>query len=457
MSRAPERRSPVATVRRQAREHSGALFAFLARGWASGAGLVLVLLATTRLTPAEQGYFFTFQTLLFFQFFLELGFAVVLTQFVSHEWAHLHLEGGGVEGDPMARARLAGMVQLARRWYARASAGFLIVAAPAGALFFAERGEGGVEWLAPWLALCVAQALAILYSPLPALLEGTGDVSRSQRSLLTANIAAGVAAWAALILGAGLWAAAIQVAVRASFALVLLLPATRAIRAPLPAGAPRVDDREWRPAFTHQQLRIAASWGAGLVMFHSFTPIAFALQGAVVAGQVGVMMQAFHGVNQLASAWLTAAQPRMGHLGSLRRFEELRGLMRTTLVRCTATATMLAAGIFGAIVLLHWWRPEQAERFGGPGMAAAFLAAAVLLQVSNVWTAAIRFQKLEPFVALAWIGAMLITGLCVLLGLMVGGIGFGLALLAGAILLSVGGKVIGDRELTRIAGQQRWA
>jgi hypothetical protein len=192
-------------------------------------------------------------------------------------------------------------------------------------------------------------------------------------------------------------------------------------------------------------------------MFHSFTPIAFALQGAVVAGQVGVMMQAFHGMNQLASAWLTAAQPRMGHLGSLRRLEELRGLMRTTLVRCTATATMLAAGIFGAIVLLHWWRPEQAERFGGPGMAAAFLAAAVLLQVSNVWTAAIRFQKLEPFVALAWIGAMLITGLCVLLGLMLGGIGFGLALLAGAILLSVGGKVIGDRELTRIAGQQRWA
>ncbi|MDP2326916.1 MAG: hypothetical protein Q8M79_02395, partial [Dehalococcoidia bacterium] len=156
MSRASEPRGPVATVRHHAREHSGALFAFLARGWASGAGLVLVLLATTRLSPAEQGYFFTFQTLLFFQFFLELGFAVVLTQFVAHEWAHLHLDGGRVEGDPMARARLAGMVRLARRWYAGASAGFLILGAPAGALFFARRGEGGVEWLAPWLALCVA-------------------------------------------------------------------------------------------------------------------------------------------------------------------------------------------------------------------------------------------------------------------------------------------------------------
>ena len=57
-----------AQIARQLSEHSGALFAFLARGWASFAGLVLVLLATTRLDAAEQGYFFTFQTLLQFQF-----------------------------------------------------------------------------------------------------------------------------------------------------------------------------------------------------------------------------------------------------------------------------------------------------------------------------------------------------------------------------------------------------
>lgn len=127
---------------RLADEHRGSLYAFLARAWASAAGIVLVVLVTTRLTAVEQGYFFTFQTLLMLQVLLELGFAVVLSQFVSHEWAHLRIEDGRIAGNREAHARLAGMVRLARRWYLGASVGFLLLVAPAGVLFF-QLGETG--------------------------------------------------------------------------------------------------------------------------------------------------------------------------------------------------------------------------------------------------------------------------------------------------------------------------
>ncbi|MCA9847263.1 MAG: hypothetical protein KC472_04780 [Dehalococcoidia bacterium] len=419
-----------AQIARQLSEHSGALFAFLARGWASFAGLVLVLLATTRLDAAEQGYFFTFQTLLQFQFLLELGFAVVLTQYVSHEWAHLHVEGGHVEGDPAARARLAGLIRLARRWYLGVSVGFLVIAAPAGAGFFAWRGEAGVDWLLPWLALCGAQAIAIHYTPLPSMLEGTGDVARSQRSLLTANIVAALGTWAALLGGAGLWAAPVQVGLRALVALALLLPATRVLRhIPVAAEEIRAHEPEWRDAFRRQQIRIAASWAAGLLMFQSFTPIAFAVRGAVVAGQVGVLVQAFHAVNQLASAWLTAAQPQMGRLGSLGRIEELRHLVRVTLSRSLGTALLLASASFAALGLLEWLRPEYAERFGSLWMAAGFLTAAVVLQVTNVWTAVVRFQRQEPFVMVMWVSSALVAASNLILGSLWGGTGIALGFL----------------------------
>lgn len=440
-------------VRAQLHEHSGALFTFLARAWASGAGLVLVLLVTTHLSAAEQGYFFLFQTMLQFQFLVELGFAVVLTQFVSHEWAHLALRGGVVEGDPAARARLAGLMRLARRWYWSAGAGFFVLSAPVGVLFFSVGSEGDVAWQAPWLALCGAQAVALLYTPLPALLEGTGDVARSQRTLLIANIVAGVGAWLALLGGLGLWAPPVQVGLRALVALALLLPATRPLRHVHASTEDTAQAGGWRPAFFRQQARIAASWSAGLLMFQSLTPIAFAVQGAVVAGQVGVLVQAFSAVNQLGSAWLTAAQPRMGHLGSLGRFAELRALIQVTLLRCVGTAALLAGGVFGGLTLLHWLRPEQAERFGTLPMAAAFLGTGVVLQVSNVWTAAVRFQREEPFVIVAWVSALAVVVSNFALGYAAGGTGIAIGFLfvIGVVLVPCVGVITRARlrALTR--------
>lgn len=422
-------------VHAQIHEHSGVLFAFLARGWASAAGLVLVLLVTTHLSDVEQGYFFLFQALLQFQFLVELGFAMVLTQFVSHESAHLVLRGEGVEGATGARARLVGLVRLARRWYLAAAMAFFVLGAPAGVILLSSGGGGEVAWRAPWLALCGAQAVALLCCPLPALLEGTGDVARSQRDLLIANVVAAIGAWLALLGGAGLWAAPVQVGLRASVALALLLPATQHLRHLTTEGAAQADD--WQPAFFRQQARIAASWFAGMLMFQSFTPIAFAVHGAVMAGQVGVLVQAFSAVNQLGTVWLTAAQPRMGHLGSLGRFGDLRSLMRRTLLRCIGTSALLAGLVFGGLAALDWLRPEHTHRFGSLPMAAAFLGAAVILQASNVYTAAIRFQRQEPFVAVSWVSALAVVVSNFALGYAGGGTGIaiGFALVVGAILV----------------------
>ncbi len=440
------------TVRTRVGEHSGALFAFLARGWASFAGLVLVVLATTQLTAGEQGYFFTFQTLLHFQFLFELGFAVVLTQFVSHEWAHLRIEDGRVEGDQRARLRLAGLVRLARRWYAGVALSFVAVGAPAGAAFFAWRGDGGVDWVGPWIALCLAQGLAILYTPLPSMLEGIGDVARSQRSLLVANVAAAFAAWGALAAGFGLWAAPVQIGVRATVALTILLPATRPLRrVAADASDVRAVEGEWRPSFVRQQVRIAASWFGGLLTFQTFTPITFAVLGPVGAGQVGVLVQAFHAVNQLASAWLTAIQPTMGRLGSLGRFEELRGVVRLTTIRCMGTAAALALAVFTGLALVEWLSPRYAERFGSLSMAACFLTAAVAIQWPNVRTSVIRFQKMDPFVWVAWCAALATVTSTIVLGQLFGGVGIAAGFLATVVgVLGVVQHLVYRRSMSRL-------
>ena len=87
-------------------------FTVLARFWAGAAGLVTVLLIARFLTPAEQGYYYTFGSLVAMQMIFELGFSFVILQLASHERARLSISADyEITGEPVAHARLASVIQ----------------------------------------------------------------------------------------------------------------------------------------------------------------------------------------------------------------------------------------------------------------------------------------------------------------------------------------------------------
>src|SRR6516162_4658827 len=72
-----------------------------------------VLLIVHFLTPIEQGYYYTLFSLVSLQLIFELGFSFVILQLAAHESVHLTLGlDGRIEGDPMAHARLASVLQI---------------------------------------------------------------------------------------------------------------------------------------------------------------------------------------------------------------------------------------------------------------------------------------------------------------------------------------------------------
>ena len=62
-----------------------------ARIFQAFAGVVSVFIIATFLSGPEQGYFFTFNSILAIQIFFELGFTGIMTQYVAHEVVHLNL------------------------------------------------------------------------------------------------------------------------------------------------------------------------------------------------------------------------------------------------------------------------------------------------------------------------------------------------------------------------------
>src|SRR3984885_4181710 len=114
-------------------------FTILARGWASLAGLITVALIARFLSPAEQGYYYTFGSLIALQIVFELGFSLVILQMASHERAHLTFSADyEITGAPIAHARLASVIQKSVRWYSLAAVIMAGALLPAGFYFFSN-------------------------------------------------------------------------------------------------------------------------------------------------------------------------------------------------------------------------------------------------------------------------------------------------------------------------------
>ena len=67
--------------------------------WASIAGVLTIVFIVDFLSLSDQGYWYTFLSLGALATFAELGFTTIITQFISHEYAHLEERNGKLIGD----------------------------------------------------------------------------------------------------------------------------------------------------------------------------------------------------------------------------------------------------------------------------------------------------------------------------------------------------------------------
>src|SRR6266436_4769677 len=117
-------------------------YTVLARGVQILGSTGTVLLILRFLTPVEQGYFYTLLSLVSLQVVFELGFSFVILQMAAHECAHLTLHTDGrIEGDPVAHARLASVLQKTLRWYLVAAVILCVSLLPAGVFFFSRHAH----------------------------------------------------------------------------------------------------------------------------------------------------------------------------------------------------------------------------------------------------------------------------------------------------------------------------
>jgi hypothetical protein len=417
------------------------IYAVATRCWQFPAGLITTIFIAQFFTPAMQGYYYTFSTLLSLQSLVDVGLPWVILHFASHEWAHLSLTAQGtVVGPALSLERLASVVLVSRRWFAAMTLLFMVGVGTMGAIMFA-RQQGMVNWAVPWgCAICLAGG-SLFLSPRLAILEGCNQVLRVNRIRLVQAISASICVWSAIALGAGIWAIVIAFAVQLLWELGLVFGIYRTFWSSLwPHASGRL---EWGEEIWPLQWRIAVQSIVRSFAFQLFTPVMFWFHGAEVAGRMGMSWTILSNIQMAAFAPIRTRASQFGMLIAKRDYMNLDArFSRWVLV--TATAYALAMTSFaGLVALLTLSGNPRAENFG-----ARFLSPSNLfvmgvglgaIHVAQCLALYLRAHKRDPLLGIFVLSNSLIALMVVLLGAFFGPLAAGWGFTAVALIVTLPG------------------
>lgn len=410
-------------------------FTILARGWSSAAGLVTVALIARFLSPAEQGYYYTFGSLIALQIVFELGFSLVILQMASHERAHLVISpDGAISGDEAAHARLASVLQKTVRWYSVAAVFLAFVLVAAGSHFFSTHQRAGesVAWRLPWFAAAIAATLTFQLDPILSFLEGCGFVADVARLRLLQAITGSLLAWLVLAGHHGLFAPAMIIAGNATVTLIWLFGRRRLLLSLLRHKVER-HRIHWMQEVWPFQWRIAVSWLCGYFIFQLYNPVLFAFHGAIVAGQMGMSLTVANALQAVAISWILTKAAPFGTLIARKNYAELDNLFFKALGQSLAVCIAGASAVWILVMYLNWTQRSFAHRLLSPASFGILMVVSVINVIVAGQATYLRAHKQEKFLFVSVLGAILVTISTFLLGKSYGAFG----VVAGSLLIGL--------------------
>ncbi len=372
-------------------------YSLFLRLWSIIAGAIVVILIPHSLTKAEQGFYFTFSSLLSAQVFFELGLNTVLVQIIGHEMAYLNFsDNNTLMGDKKHLARAQSLFKMVKKIYVMMSIIFFIFATVAGIIFFKDSKNNSVfDWIYIWPILSFLSSVNLYLSPFLSMLEGMGLVSRVSKLRLVQS----VIGYVFLVSSLGIFRCGLKSMVAIPFfgAVISSVWIFKNYRELFFGFKLTIHNQiSWIQEIFPFQWKIAVSWLSGYFIFQIFNPVIFKKFGAESAGEIGLALTIFSTIGSLSYSWFNAKVPSMVQLIALNDTLNLKKLFWSVFTR-SATLNLLSCAAFVSMVQIsRYYHFSIADRI-------AELPILILLSIVSfgnhfIFSAAsfMRAHKVEP-------------------------------------------------------------
>lgn len=377
----------------------------MARGWSAAAGLATIPLISLFLSPALQGYYYTFCSFVTFQVLAELGLTTTVLQFTSHEMARLTWTADGlIVGDERSKKRLQSLVFFAFKC--------LRILVPLTTTLFAALGIMTFRWIEPrdvsgvmvtipWLLLVVCTAFGMFLSVFVSILEGSGRNVEVASLRLWQSIAAVVVTWLVLSCGGGLFSLAASSLVVVSIGFFWLYLKFKIAIKDIYFFKSDLAGMHWRHEIWPFQWRMALSGVSGFFIFQSFNPILFVTQGPVAAGQMGMTVQIVGAMNGFAISWIATKLPAYGKLVAAGNYFALDKMFFRGFLQSMALLLICSSGVLIAVYWLASTHHPYIGRILPMHLFGVLLLSGLASHILAAEAAYLRAHKREPFMLLS--------------------------------------------------------
>lgn len=381
-------------------------------------GIATIFFIAFFLTDVEQGFYFTFGSIVALQIFFELGLTSIMTQYVAHEAAHLELkENRFYQGEEKYKSRLASLIRFCLRWYAILAVIILLFLYVIGISYFNKYSGNQTEtvnWEWPWILICIGTSIKFFESPLTSILTGLGFIKEMNKIFFWQQLIIPTSTWIGFLCGLKLYVIGIGYLLSTIVWFVYVFHKKLHVII-FNLLKEKISDRvEYLKEIFPYQWRIALSWISGYFVFQFFTPVLFATEGAVVAGQMGMTLQALNAIQGIALCWLNTKVPIYSKFIALKDYTQLDCLFNKT-----TKQTVLVSGclLILFVMFIHLLQLTQIS-FNGNTVASRFLNGWPLFMMAtpvffqqfvNSWATYLRCHKKEPLLTYSVTNAILCT------------------------------------------------
>lgn len=389
-------------------------------------GVVAILFVAKHLTGIEQGFYYTFGSIVAIQVFFELGLNGIITQYVAHEAAYLEWKDNttlsGYE-DNKHLSRLSSLLHFSIKWYSYFAVILFITLIIVGFIFFTRYDvtQEIVDWKIPWLLLAISTAINLLIAPILAFFEGLGKVIEVAKIRLLQQSLSVIVVCGGLFAGAKLYISGINWLVGIVLVLTLILGSDfRKIL--INIWKVEITERiDYRKEIFPYQWKIALSWISGYFIFQLFNPVLFATEGALIAGQMGMTLAVLNGITSLSMSWMSTKVPLYSNLIALKKYLKLDSIFNKTLKQSTFINASALIFMFMIIFIIRHYNLKMngmylGDRFLNYLPMLLMMVPIFMNQYISSWGTYLRCHKKEPFLLLSIITGLLCSLSTILMG-----------------------------------------
>ena len=303
------------------------------------------------LSLEQQGYYYTFFTLLSFSMFLELGLGVILTNFSSHEFSKLRWYNNHLTGDKIALKRSLLLIKKTIQWFSAIALIFFILMFFVGKYFFSDLNS--IYYLNAWIIFIAVFSPGLIFSPFLSILQGFGKVKEVQTLIFFQVFFSIIAFWMGLLNDFNIYALVLQFAVQNLISSIYIFyKYSKLIFHSLLENNKLFS---WKNEILPLQLKTGFTWLVSYLGLNLLVPFSFKIFGPEAAGQIGMTFRIAEIVSIVCLAWTNTRVPLMGKMIASNEKDKFYNFFSKTLNSILVIGFLLMIAIFILFNLLDYF------------------------------------------------------------------------------------------------------